>query len=182
MMTLKYLKEWVNSLPEEFDSYQVVNGEASMTDDNISYRVDKPVISLDVDEDTKEILLLHQLPEEVNVILGKDVAMGIDAAKEDIDEKKNIYKLEYEDYVLGNNVFEDNIDNLDVSEVEGNITYMIADEFVGNKRNRLLSHISALALNVILNERNIRREEAYEVGHEIRRVCKKLVDGDTKKD
>jgi hypothetical protein len=88
MMTLKYLKDWVNSLPEEFDEYPVVNGEASIMGDDIVYRVDKPIMSLDVDEETKEILLLHQLPEEINVILGEDVVVGMDDGEKLKDEIK----------------------------------------------------------------------------------------------
>jgi|688.fasta_scaffold473587_5 hypothetical protein len=58
MIKLKDLKEWVNSLPEEFLEYDVVQGEEGKIDEEFYYRIDKPITSLNVDEETKEILIL----------------------------------------------------------------------------------------------------------------------------
>lgn len=58
-MTLAQLKDWLNSLPEEFNDYTVVNGETGELDGNYFYRVDKPVTSLTVDEENNEIVILN---------------------------------------------------------------------------------------------------------------------------
>jgi len=62
-MKLKELKEWINSLPEEFKDYKCVNGEETTIDEVYQYRVDKPIIAGYVDEETKEVVLCHQLIE-----------------------------------------------------------------------------------------------------------------------
>jgi len=64
-MNLGEFKEWVNRLPEDFDSFNVVNGEVGMLNDQFHYRVDKPIIACAVDEETQEIILLHQLGDEL---------------------------------------------------------------------------------------------------------------------
>jgi hypothetical protein len=69
-MTIKELKEFLETLPEEFNDYRVVNGEYgkfSVTDE-FHYRTDKPVNASIVDEQTKELCLLHQTEEEINEI------------------------------------------------------------------------------------------------------------------
>ena len=67
-MTLKELKNWVNSLSDEFSEYSVVNGEIkTLNTDNIEYRIDKPVTVLTIDRDTKEIVILNEVvPEKIN--------------------------------------------------------------------------------------------------------------------
>jgi len=64
-MKLKELKEWLNSLPEEFDDYSCVNGEEGIINKDYHYRVDKPIIAGFVDEENKEVVLCHQ--EEINL-------------------------------------------------------------------------------------------------------------------
>lgn len=59
-MKLIDLKEWIESLPEEFLNYEIVNGEEGKIDEEYFYRVDKPIVSFLVDENTKEIVLLNQ--------------------------------------------------------------------------------------------------------------------------
>ena len=63
-MTLKELKDWVNSLPENFLDYQVVNGEVRPIDDEFEYRIDSPITTLTVDIDTEEILILNDSVED----------------------------------------------------------------------------------------------------------------------
>jgi len=60
-MKLRELKEWVNKLPNKFLEYEVVNAEkGELTNDGeYTYRLDKPITTLDVDEDSKEILILN---------------------------------------------------------------------------------------------------------------------------
>ena len=64
-MTLKELKDWVTNLPEKFNEYIVVNGEYGSLDGEYMYRVDKPVTTLTVDEDTKEIVILNDMESEL---------------------------------------------------------------------------------------------------------------------
>lgn len=68
-MTLKELKKFISKLPEEMDSFEVVNGEVGYLDpedDNSAvYRVDKPIIALYVDDKDKEICFFHQTQESI---------------------------------------------------------------------------------------------------------------------
>lgn len=63
-MILKELKEWINKLPEIYDEYTVVNGEYGSIDGEYMYRLDKPVITLAVDQETKEILILNDIQND----------------------------------------------------------------------------------------------------------------------
>jgi hypothetical protein len=62
-MKLKELKDWLDTLPDEFLEYSVVNGEVGIIDDEYHYRVDKPVTTLTVDEENKEIIILNDTQE-----------------------------------------------------------------------------------------------------------------------
>jgi hypothetical protein len=68
-MTLNELKNFVNRLPEEMGEWSVVNGEVGYLDpeddDSMVYRIDKPIIALFVDENSREICLFHQTQEDV---------------------------------------------------------------------------------------------------------------------
>jgi hypothetical protein len=72
-MNLKELKSFINKLPDHMDEFNLVNGEVGYLDpeDNNSavYRLDKPIISVFVDEKEGEICLLHQTREDINNIL-----------------------------------------------------------------------------------------------------------------
>ena len=60
-MVLKEIKNWINSLPDEFLEFDVVNAEEGILNNGeYSYRFDKPIISLNVNEETKEILFLNK--------------------------------------------------------------------------------------------------------------------------
>lgn len=75
-VTIKELKEFLSILPEHMDEFEMVNGEVSpMIEGQYYARVDKPVIHLEIDENTKEFLLLHQSEEEINEIID-DVKNG----------------------------------------------------------------------------------------------------------
>jgi hypothetical protein len=58
-MNLLELKNWVNSLPEEFNNFSVVNGEMIELPDDYIARLDKPVTTLSVDVDNKEICIFN---------------------------------------------------------------------------------------------------------------------------
>lgn len=68
-MTLKELRKFINEIPEEMDNYELVNGEfgyLDMEDDNsVVYRVDKPISTLYVDEQSQEVCFFHQTREDV---------------------------------------------------------------------------------------------------------------------
>lgn len=64
-MKLKELKDWLNSLPEKFDEYDVVNGEVGTIDGEYMYRVDKPITTLTIDEQTKEFVILNDTQDEI---------------------------------------------------------------------------------------------------------------------
>lgn len=66
-MTLKDLKDWANSLPSEFSEFEVVNAEAGkIKGTEFSYRLDKPVTILTVDEQNKEILILNDAEKDID--------------------------------------------------------------------------------------------------------------------
>ena len=71
-MMLIELKEFINSLPEEMNEFTVVNGEYGFIDpeneEGFIYRVDKPVIAINVDENDKEVVLLHQTREDLTKV------------------------------------------------------------------------------------------------------------------
>ena len=60
-MKLKDVKTWIESLPKEFLEYDVMNGEYGdlIKEDVITYRLDKPITALTVDENSKEIIFLN---------------------------------------------------------------------------------------------------------------------------
>jgi len=60
-MKLKEVKKWIESLPEEFLEFEVVNGEYGelIKEDEITYRLDKPITTLTVDEQNKEVVFLN---------------------------------------------------------------------------------------------------------------------------
>jgi hypothetical protein len=62
-MTLRELKTWLNKLPEEFLDFSVVNGEVGMLEGQYMYRLDKPITTLTVDEENKEIVILNDSQE-----------------------------------------------------------------------------------------------------------------------
>jgi hypothetical protein len=60
-MKLKEIKKWIESLPEKFLEFEVMNGEYGelIKEDEITYRLDKPITALTVDEENKEIIFLN---------------------------------------------------------------------------------------------------------------------------
>jgi len=79
-MTVKELKDFMKKIPSEMDGYLVVNGEVGYLDQNdeesMVYRVDNPIITLYVDENTKEFCMLHQTREDIKEMLKKDDTDG----------------------------------------------------------------------------------------------------------
>lgn len=71
-MKLSELKEFINSLPAEMDDFTVVNGEYGFMDpeneEGFIYRVDKPVLAINVDEKDMEVVLLHQTREDLTKV------------------------------------------------------------------------------------------------------------------
>ena len=69
-VTIRELKTFLNRLPEEFDDFGMVNGEVAGIEE-FYVRLDKPIIHLEIDEETGEFLLLHQSEDELNEIMDK---------------------------------------------------------------------------------------------------------------
>jgi hypothetical protein len=60
-MILNELKTWIDNLPEEFGEFTIVNGEEGILDGEHQYRVDKPITTLLVDQENREIVILNPL-------------------------------------------------------------------------------------------------------------------------
>jgi hypothetical protein len=69
-VTIRQLKTFLNRLPEEFDDFGMVNGEVAGIEE-FYVRIDKPIIHLEIDEESGEFLLLHQSEDELNEIMNK---------------------------------------------------------------------------------------------------------------
>lgn len=69
-MKVKDLKEILQDLPEEFDEFDMVNGEFGVLDkeEQLVYRKDMPIVFLYVDEENKEFCLFHQTEGEIDKI------------------------------------------------------------------------------------------------------------------
>jgi hypothetical protein len=64
-MTIKELKEFINRLPDTMNDYEVENAEyTGSNDEDVMYRLDKPVMAIYVREDTKELLLMNAPMEQ----------------------------------------------------------------------------------------------------------------------
>ena len=64
-MTIKELKEFINRLPDTMNDYEVENAEyTGSNDEDVMYRLDKPVVAIYVREDTKELLLMNAPMEQ----------------------------------------------------------------------------------------------------------------------
>lgn len=74
-MTIAELKVFINRLPDEMNDYTVENAEFLSNDnDDIRYRLDKPVIAIYVREDTKELLLMNEkLSDHQSNVTYKDI-------------------------------------------------------------------------------------------------------------
>lgn len=59
-MNIKELKIWIESLPEEYLEYEMINGEWHKLDVDYMIRLDKPITCLSVDEENKEVLFLNE--------------------------------------------------------------------------------------------------------------------------
>ena len=66
MIKLKEVRDWIDTLPKEFLEFDVVNAEECLLteDGECTYRMDKPVVSLNVDVENQEILILNQNKDE----------------------------------------------------------------------------------------------------------------------
>ena len=60
-MKLLEIKNWIESLPKEFLDYETVNGVFGelIKKDEITYRLDKPITAMTVDEENKEIVFFN---------------------------------------------------------------------------------------------------------------------------
>ena len=60
-MKIIELKKFIEQLPIEFLEYEIVNAEIGEDEtESFSYRLDKPVVTLALDEKSKELLILNK--------------------------------------------------------------------------------------------------------------------------
>lgn len=66
-MTLRDVREWIDTLPKNFLEFKVVKNieqEKFGFNGQNFYRLDKPLVSLNVNEYTKEILVMNSEPQK----------------------------------------------------------------------------------------------------------------------
>jgi Fe-S-cluster formation regulator IscX/YfhJ len=63
-MTFSELKEWINSLPEDFNNFQVMNGGETVKEDIYMYRIDSPITTCVVDKESKQIIFLNDFYDD----------------------------------------------------------------------------------------------------------------------
>lgn len=75
-MILADLREFLKQVPNTYDNYEIVNGEVGYLDpeneDGLSYRIDKPIVALYVDDHSKEVCFFHQTRESIDKFYKKD--------------------------------------------------------------------------------------------------------------
>jgi len=65
-MILRELKDWINKLPDEFMSFDVINGEIAFLNEKEFYRIDKPITILFVDKENNVVIFLNDTEDEIN--------------------------------------------------------------------------------------------------------------------
>ena len=69
-MTLKELKTFVNSIPENMDHFETVNGEFCLDKDGNTFIMkNNSIMTIYVDQNNNDIQFLHQTDEDVKNIL-----------------------------------------------------------------------------------------------------------------
>jgi len=63
-MTFSELKDWINSLPEDFNNFQVMNGGETVKEDIYMYRIDSPITTCVVDKESKNIIFLNDFYDD----------------------------------------------------------------------------------------------------------------------
>lgn len=66
-MNLKQLKEWLDKLPEEALEWEVVLGEVGQVDEEYFYRKDSPIVALDLDTETNEVLIMRYNDKPITI-------------------------------------------------------------------------------------------------------------------
>lgn len=64
-MKLKEMKAWLEKLPQEMDDYEIVLGELGQIDSEYWYRKDDQIAAMDVDTESKEILIMRMSDKEL---------------------------------------------------------------------------------------------------------------------
>lgn len=72
-MYLSELKKYIGELPDEFDSFDLVNGEYAILleeegEEKLIYRKDMPIQIINIDKESNEIVFLHQTELEIDKI------------------------------------------------------------------------------------------------------------------
>ena len=74
-ITVKELKDFLLTLPEELNEYELVNGEFAKLNeaDKEFFKLDKPIITIQADDETKQLCFLHQTEEQIDEIINNSV-------------------------------------------------------------------------------------------------------------
>lgn len=72
MISIKELRFFLNELPSEFDDCKLVNGEFIDLDGELHARIDKPIMVMSIDENSREMCFLHQSQDEIDDIVTND--------------------------------------------------------------------------------------------------------------
>ena len=72
-MILRDLRGLLDKVPEEFDNFELLNGEMQILEmegkETIMFRIDKAIVGIRVEDDSKEIIFLHQTEEDINNLI-----------------------------------------------------------------------------------------------------------------
>ncbi len=77
-MTLRELKIFINSIPENMDEFQAVNGEFTLDKDGNTFIMkNNSIMTIYVDQKNNDVQFLHQTDEDVkNILLGDNLTNG----------------------------------------------------------------------------------------------------------
>jgi len=76
-INLKDLRDWLNQFDDSFLEHSIISAENGPTiNGTCSYRLDKPIVSLDVNVETKEMLFLTEQNTQLKNILFKHNKTG----------------------------------------------------------------------------------------------------------
>ena len=59
-MTIVEMRKWINSLPKEFDNYEIVHREYYDNDDESLFAQEIPIVSVHIDETENKSCLMHE--------------------------------------------------------------------------------------------------------------------------
>lgn len=76
IITVKILKDFLDKIPEKYNDYELINGEVLAVPNNegeetFFIMANKPIIQMQIDEDSKTFCMLYQSEEDLENILNQ---------------------------------------------------------------------------------------------------------------